>query len=112
LFFAIFLWRCGRGWIWPVARVFLIVTLFVPFGIGPESATLAVIAPGILWIGALLACLLSLDRIFQLDFEDGTLDLLATSPLPLEGVVAMKAFAHWLTTGLPLTLAAPVLGFC
>ena len=85
--------------------------MFVPFGIGPDSAILAKIAPGILWIGALLACLLSLDRVFQLDFEDGSLDLLATSPLPLEGIVAMKAFAHWLTTGLPLTIAAPFLGF-
>jgi heme exporter protein B len=69
-----------------------------------------VIAPGILWVGALLACLLSLDRIFALDFEDGSLDLLATAPIPLEGVVAVKALAHWVTTGLPLTLAAPVLG--
>ncbi len=68
------------------------------------------IAPGILWVGALLACLLSLDRIFALDFEDGSLDLLATSPIPLEGVVAVKALAHWVVTGLPLTLAAPVLG--
>jgi len=102
--------RSGGGFGLSLA-FFLIVTMFVPFGIGPASATLALIAPGILWIGALLACLLSLDRIFQLDFEDGTLDLLATSPLPMEGVVATKAFAHWLTTGLPLTLAAPLLGF-
>lgn len=90
---------------------FLIVVMFVPFGVGPQSEILARIAPGILWIGALLACLLSLDRIFQLDYEDGSLDLLATAPLPLEGAVAMKAFGHWITTGLPLTLAAPVLGF-
>lgn len=89
---------------------FLIVTILVPFGIGPEGGTLARIAPGILWVGALLACLLSLDRIFALDHEDGTLDLLATAPIPMEGVVATKALAHWLTTGLPLTLAAPVLG--
>lgn len=89
---------------------FLIVTVLVPFGVGPEGAVLARIAPGILWVGALLACLLSLDRIFQLDFEDGSLDLLATAPIPLEGVVAMKAAAHWVTTGLPLVLAAPVLG--
>lgn len=88
---------------------FLIVTVLVPFGVGPQSAILRIIAPGILWVGALLACLLSLDRIFQLDFEDGSLDLLATAPIPLEGVVAMKAIAHWLATGLPLTLAAPVL---
>ena len=89
---------------------FLIVTVLVPFGVGPESVTLRLIAPGILWVGALLACLLSLDRIFQLDYEDGSLDLLATAPIPMEGVVAMKAIAHWLTTGLPLTLAAPGLG--
>lgn len=89
---------------------FLIVTTLVPFGVGPEGGTLARIAPGILWVGALLACLLSLDRIFTLDYEDGSLDLLATAPIPLEGVVAMKAVAHWLVTGLPLTLAAPVLG--
>lgn len=89
---------------------FLIVTVLVPFGVGPESSLLAKIAPGILWIGALLACLLSLDRIFALDWEDGSLDLLATSPLPLEGIVSIKALAHWLTTGLPLTLASPLFG--
>lgn len=89
---------------------FLIVTVLVPFGVGPESSLLAKIAPGILWIGALLACLLSLDRIFALDWEDGSLDLLATSPLPMEGVVSVKALAHWLTTGLPLCLASPLFG--
>jgi heme exporter protein B len=102
--------RSGGGFGLSLA-FFLIVVMFVPFGIGPDSATLAKIAPGILWIGALLACLLSLDRIFQLDYEDGSLELLATSPLPLEAIVAMKALAHWMTTGLPLALAAPVLGF-
>jgi len=89
---------------------FLIVVTLIPFALGPDQAALAVIAPGVLWLGALLACLLSLDRIFGLDFEDGTLDLLATSPLPLESVYMAKASAHWLTTGLPLSLAAPVLG--
>lgn len=89
---------------------FLILVVLVPFGVGPESGVLSTIAPGILWVGALLACLLSLDRIFALDYEDGSLDLLATAPVPLEGMVAMKALAHWLTTGLPLTIAAPVLG--
>jgi heme exporter protein B len=82
----------------------------VPLGVGPDGPTLGRIAPGVLWVGALLACLLSLDRIFALDAEDGTLDLLATSPLPLEGVVIVKAAAHWLTTGLPLVALAPVLG--
>lgn len=89
---------------------FLIVAVLVPFGVGAAPDMLAAIAPGILWVGALLSCLLSLDRIFQLDFEDGSLDLLATAPIPLEGVVAVKAAAHWVTTGLPLVLAAPVLG--
>ena len=89
---------------------FLIVAVLVPLGVGPDPATLARIAPGILWVAALLACLLSLDRIFALDYEDGALDLLATAPIPLEGVVAVKALAHWLTTGLPLVLASPVLG--
>lgn len=89
---------------------FLLVATLVPFGVGADAAVLARIATGILWVGALLACLLSLDRIFALDHEDGSLDLLATAPIPLEGVVAVKAMAHWIVTGLPLTLAAPVLG--
>ena len=101
--------RAGGGFGLGLA-FFLIVSVLVPFGVGPEAETLARIAPGILWVGALLACLLSLDRIFALDYEDGSLDLLATAPIPLEGVVTMKAAAHWLTTGLPLTLAAPVFG--
>ena len=101
--------RAGGGFGLGLA-FFLIVTVLVPFGVGADTAQLGRIAPGILWVGALLACLLSLDRIFQLDFEDGSLDLLATAPVPLEGVVMMKALAHWVTTGLPLTLAAPVLG--
>ncbi|WP_374427344.1 heme exporter protein CcmB [Tabrizicola sp.] len=86
---------------------FLILSVLVPLGVGPEGGTLARIAPGILWVGALLACLLSLDRIFALDHEDGSLDLLATAPIPLEAVVALKALAHWIVTGLPLTLIAP-----
>ncbi|MFN4100229.1 MAG: heme exporter protein CcmB [Pararhodobacter sp.] len=89
---------------------FLILAVLVPLGVGPDPQTLGLIAPGILWVGALLACLLSLDRLFALDVEDGSMDLLATSPIPLEGVVAIKALAHWITTGLPLALAAPVLG--
>ena len=101
--------RAGGGFGLSLA-FFLIVTVLVPFGVGPEGGTLSKIAPGILWVGALLACLLSLDRIFALDREDGSLDLLATAPIPMEGAVAVKALAHWLTTGLPLTLAAPVLG--
>ncbi|MEC7792093.1 MAG: heme exporter protein CcmB [Pseudomonadota bacterium] len=101
--------RAGGGFGLGLA-FFLIVIVLVPFAVGPETALLARIAPGILWVGALLACLLSLDRIFALDREDGSLDLIATSPLPLEGVCAMKALSHWVTTGLPLVIAAPVLG--
>ena len=101
--------RAGGGFGLGLA-FFLIVVTLVPFGVGPQSGLLAKIAPGILWLGALLACLLSLDRIFALDWEDGSLDLLATSPLPMEGIVTVKALAHWLTTGLPLVLAAPFFG--
>ena len=89
---------------------FLIVVVLIPFALGPDQSALALVAPGVLWLGALLACLLSLDRIFGLDYEDGSLDLLASSPLPLESVYIAKAAAHWLTTGLPLALAAPLLG--
>ncbi len=101
--------RAGGGFGLGLA-FFLLLAVIVPLGVGPEPATLAKIAPGILWVGALLSCLLSLDRIFALDFEDGSLDLLASSPLPMEGAVAVKALAHWLVTGLPLVLVAPVLG--
>lgn len=100
--------RAGGGFGLGLA-FFLIVVVLVPFSVGPQSSLLASIAPGILWLGALLACLLSLDRIFALDFEDGSLDLLATSPLPLEGIVSVKAAAHWLTSALPLVIAAPFL---
>ncbi|QFQ89418.1 heme exporter protein CcmB [Paracoccus kondratievae] len=93
-----------------MALLILIVCTLVPFGVGPEGGQLSRIAPGILWVGALLSCLLSLDRIFALDHDDGSLDLLATAPLPMEGMVAIKALAHWLVTGLPLALSAPVFG--
>jgi heme exporter protein B len=89
---------------------FLVVVLLAPFGVGPDGAVLARLAPGMLWIAALLACLLSLDRMFQADAEDGALDVLALAPLPLEAIAAIKAVAHWLTTGLPLVVAAPLLG--
>ena len=102
--------RAGGGFGLGLA-FFLIVVVLVPFGVGSDPDLLARIAPGILWVAALLAALLSLDRIFALDAEDGSLSLLATSPLPLEGTALMKALAHWITTGLPLTIAAPFLGF-
>ncbi len=101
--------RAGGGFGLGLA-FFLIVTVMVPFSVGPNSELLTRIAPGVLWLGALLSCLLSLDRLLALDWEDGSLDLLATAPLPLEAVVSVKALAHWITTGLPLVLAAPVLG--
>ncbi|MTH79299.1 heme exporter protein CcmB [Paracoccus aestuariivivens] len=101
--------RAGGGFGLSLA-FFLIVCTLVPFGVGADGGQLSRIAAGILWVGALLSCLLSLDRIFALDHEDGSLDLLATAPLPLEGMVAIKALAHWLTTGLPLVICSPVLG--
>jgi heme exporter protein B len=100
--------RAGGGFGLGLA-FFLMVAVLVPLGVGPEQEVLRRIAPGILFVGALLACLLSLDRIFALDFEDGSLDLLATAPIPMEGVVAVKSVSHWLVTGLPLTLISPVL---
>ena len=101
--------RAGGGFGLGLA-FFLIVVVLVPFGVGPDQAVLSRIAPGILWVAALLAALLSLDRIFALDHEDGALTLLATSPMPLESVALSKAIAHWITTGLPLTILAPFLG--
>ena len=101
--------RAGGGFGLGLA-FFLIVTMLIPFSVGPDVKLLQAIAPGALWLGALLACLLSLDRLLALDFEDGTLDLLATAPLPLEAALSMKSLAHWITTGLPLVVVAPLLG--
>ena len=101
--------RAGGGFGLGLA-FFLIVIVMVPFAVGADTGLLSKIAPGVLWIGALLACLLSLDRLLALDFEDGTLELLATAPLPIEAALSVKALAHWITTGLPLVIAAPVLG--
>jgi heme exporter protein B len=89
---------------------FLAVVTVIPFGVGPDLNLLSRIGPAILWIGALLATLLGLDRLFQDDRDDGSLDLLFLSGLPLELAVAAKALGHWLATGLPLVVATPVLG--
>ncbi|MEQ9145985.1 MAG: heme exporter protein CcmB [Parvibaculaceae bacterium] len=89
---------------------FLIVLSIVPLGVGPDLNLLTRIAPGMLWVALLLSALLTLDRLFQADQEDGTLDLLVMGSLPLEVTVLAKAIGHWLTTGLPLILAAPLLG--
>lgn len=89
---------------------YLIVVTLLPLGLGPDLNLLARIAPGMLWIALLLAALLSLARVFESDYEDGTLDALSAGPLPLELVAAAKALAHWISTGIPLTLLAPLLG--
>jgi len=89
---------------------FLVVVAMMPLGLGPDLKLLSRIAPGILWIALLLAALLSLSKMFEADHADGSLEVLINGPLPLELVVACKAFAHWLTTAIPLALMAPVLG--
>jgi heme exporter protein B len=89
---------------------FLIVVALTPFAIGPDLALLARIGPAILWLGALLASLLTLDRLFAVDHEDGSLDLILMADTSLELAVAAKAAAQWLTTGLPLVIATPLLG--
>src|SRR6185312_6963754 len=89
---------------------FAAVATLVPLGVGSDLHLLSRIAGGVLWIAAVLAALLSLDRLFQSDFEDGSLDLIALSPLSLESMSFAKIAAHWLTTGLPLTLLSPLLG--
>ncbi len=89
---------------------YLIVVAMLPLGLGPDMALLSRIAPGLLWLALLLAALLSLGRLFETDLEDGALDVLATGSLPLEAVVVAKGLAHWLSTALPLTILAPVLG--
>jgi heme exporter protein B len=92
-----------------VVAFFVLTVILFPFGVGPEPELLARIAAGILWVTALLAALLSLERLFQADYEDGSLEALALLPLALEAQVLAKCLAHWLVTGLPLTLAAPLL---
>ena len=92
-----------------VVTFFILTVVLFPFGIGPDTAILARISPGVIWVTALLASMLSLERLFQADFEDGTLDLLVLGSLPLEAVVLAKSLAHWLTTGMLLIVAAPVL---
>src|ERR1700753_3805957 len=88
---------------------FALVATLVPLGIGADLKILARVAGGILWVAAVLAALLSLARLFQGDFENGSLDLIALSPLSLESVSLAKILAHWLSTGLPLTLLSPLL---
>ncbi|MDI1264739.1 MAG: heme exporter protein CcmB, partial [bacterium] len=89
---------------------FLTVTVLMPFAIGPDLALLTRLGPAILWLGALLASLLTLDRLFTADHEDGSLDLIVMGRTPLELTCAAKALAHWLAAGVPLIAATPVLG--
>jgi len=93
----------------PLLFFVMVVTLF-PLGLGPESGTLRIIAPGVIWVAALLAALLSLDSIFRSDFEDGSLEQLMLSPYPAALLIFTKVFVHWLISGLPLLFMAPVLG--
>ena len=92
-----------------VVTFFILIAVLFPLGVGPDTAILARISPGVIWVTALLASMLSLERLFQADFEDGSLDLLVLGSLPLEAVVLAKSLAHWLTTGMLLIVAAPVL---
>lgn len=101
-------YRQGSAVTLTLAFFVIAVTLF-PLGVGPELSVLARIAPGVLWVGALLSCLLTLDRLFQADYEDGTLEQLMKGPLPLIFVILAKVFAHWVTSILPLILITPVL---
>jgi len=92
-----------------VLGFFVLAVLLFPFGVGPEPELLGRIGAGVIWVAALLAAVLSLDRLFAVDHADGSLDMMALSPAPLELVVLAKGAAHWVTTGLPLTLISPVL---
>ncbi len=89
---------------------YVVVVALFPLGVGPEPGILERISGGVVWIGALLAAMLSLDRLFQSDYEDGSLDLLVMAPWPLELMVLAKCLAHWLVTGLPIMLISPLLG--
>lgn len=102
-------WKEG-GALGTALGFYLIVVTLLPLGLGPDLNLLSRIASGVLWVALLLAALLSLGRMFEIDLEDGSLEVLAIGPLPLEAVAVAKSLAHWLATGLPLTLLAPVLG--
>ena len=102
-------WRRSSD-IFSVVMFFVLAVVLFPLGVGPELDTLRKIAPGIIWVAALLAAMLSLDQLFQSDADDGSLDLLLLAPIPLETIVIAKCCAHWMVTGLPLILVAPILG--
>ena len=102
-------WRRSSD-IFSVVMFFVLAVVLFPLGVGPELDTLRKIAPGIIWVAALLAAMLSLDQLFQSDADDGSLDLLLLAPIPLETIAIAKCCAHWMVTGLPLILVAPILG--
>ena len=103
-------WRNIGEFVWPVLFFVIIVCLY-PFAIGPDSQLLVAVSPGIIWVSALLATLFALDGIFKSDYEDGNLEQLILSPWPLSLLVCGKVLAHWMMTGLPLILAALLLGW-
>lgn len=103
-------WRQGAG-IGSALGFFLCVIVLLPLGVGPDQALLQRIAPGVLWIAVLLSVLLSAERIFTADYEDGSLEVMMLAPVALELMTLVKALAHWLTTSLPLAVLAPALGF-
>jgi len=92
-----------------VLMFFVITVTLFPLGVGPEPNLLARMGPGVIWVAALLSTMLSLDRLFQHDYEDGSLELLVLASVPLEALVLAKVAAHWLLTGLPLIVASPLL---
>jgi heme exporter protein B len=94
---------------WMVVMFFVLIVILFPLGVGPEPIILTRISAGIIWVSALLSAMLSMDRLFQSDYEDGSLDLLILTPHPLEFLVLAKIIAHWLTTGLPLIIVSPFL---
>ena len=102
-------WKEGRG-MGAALGFYLVVVAMLPLGIGPDLNLLTRIAPGILWVALLLAVLLSLGRMFEADLDDGSLEMLLAGELPLEAIAAAKSAAHWVTTGIPLTVLAPALG--
>ena len=89
---------------------FVVVVVLFPLAIGPEQKILSRVSAGIIWVAALLAAMLSMDRLFETDYDDGSLDLLVLAPHPIEILVLAKVLAHWLTTGLPLIIISPLLG--
>ncbi|GAB1257365.1 heme exporter protein CcmB [Aurantivibrio plasticivorans] len=100
----------NRGELLNPLTFFLIAVAMIPLGVSPESSLLSLIAPGVIWVMALLATLLSVDGLFRADYEDGTLEQLSLTPHPLYLMVLAKVLLHWLITGLPLALLSPLLG--